>query len=188
MKIQKLECTVLQSHVIPHCHVIQGRFRQAAAANSSDQAERALPLPSRSLCRELRCWGSAARSREAPGREAFGAYTNTHLQTLADRPNCQLISLKEARTHTTLPPLHRYTDLLKLPHCFQHHACCQGERLPPPAAPASPAVPHLSIHDPQGAAEPQKAVLHQPATTASKDAQLSLVNATDCIHQKFSDP
>lgn len=45
MKIQKLECSVLQSHVIPHCHVIQGCYRQGAKSNVSDQMEHKPPPP-----------------------------------------------------------------------------------------------------------------------------------------------
>lgn len=80
---------------------------------------------------------------------------------------------RSTNTHHAAPP-YRYTDLLKLPDCFQHHTCCQGERLPPPAAPASPAMPHLSVHDPQGAAQQQNhrklyftSLLQQPPKTLS---------------------
>lgn len=38
-KAQKLECSVLQSHVIPHCHVIRGCSRQGVKASVSDQME-----------------------------------------------------------------------------------------------------------------------------------------------------
>lgn len=41
-KAQKLECSVLQSHVIPHCHVIRGCSRQGAKASVSDQMEHKL--------------------------------------------------------------------------------------------------------------------------------------------------
>lgn len=72
-KIQKLECSVLQSHVIPHCHVIQGRSRQGAKSNVSDQMEHKpfflffpLAILCSSLCRELCCcvsvfWGSTCQ-------------------------------------------------------------------------------------------------------------------------------